>query len=72
MVAKVGGPCFEVTAGEKEETITCLANLNAACGYSTTMIIFKGKWLKAEWFLGCPPNSVVKMLDNRCIKSVVF
>lgn len=47
VVAEVGGPCFEVTAGEKGETTTCLASLNAAGGYGTTMIIFKGKRLKA-------------------------
>lgn len=48
MVAEVGGPCFEVTAGEKGETTTCLASLNAAGGHDTTMIIFKFKLLKAE------------------------
>lgn len=63
VVAEVGGPCFE---------ITCLASLNAASGYGTTMIIFKGKWLKAEWLLGCPPNTVVKMSDNRWINSQLF
>ena len=69
MVAEVGGPCFEVTAGEKGVTTTCLASLNAAGVYGTTMIIFKGKRLKAEWLLGCPPNTVVKMSDNGWIIS---
>ncbi|KAJ8385034.1 hypothetical protein AAFF_G00195640 [Aldrovandia affinis] len=32
VVAEVGSPCFEVTGGEKGETTTCLASLNAAGG----------------------------------------
>ncbi|KAI4823622.1 hypothetical protein KUCAC02_012200, partial [Chaenocephalus aceratus] len=57
VVAEVGAPCFEVTGGEKGQTTTCLACINAAGGYGPTMIIFKGKRMKAEWLFGAPKNT---------------
>ncbi|KAJ8409187.1 hypothetical protein AAFF_G00242080 [Aldrovandia affinis] len=64
VVAEVGSPCFEVTGGEKGETTTCLASHNAAGGYGPTMVIFKGKRMKAEWLLGSPQNTAVKISDG--------
>ncbi|KAF3856780.1 hypothetical protein F7725_017503 [Dissostichus mawsoni] len=64
VVAEVGAPCFEVTGGEKGQTTTCLACINTAGGYGPTMIIFKGKRMKAEWLFGAPKNTFVKMSDN--------
>ncbi|KAI4800022.1 hypothetical protein KUCAC02_016559 [Chaenocephalus aceratus] len=70
--AEVGAPCFEVTGGEKGQTTTCLACINAAGGYGPTMIIFKGKRMKAEWLFGAPKNTFVKMSDNGWIDSDLF
>ncbi|KAJ4933867.1 hypothetical protein JOQ06_006676 [Pogonophryne albipinna] len=61
VVAEVGAPCFEVTGGEKGQTTTCLACINAAGGYGPTMIIFKGKRMKAEWLFGAPKNTFAWM-----------
>lgn len=59
VVTEVGSPCFEVTSGEKGETTTCLASINAAGGYGPMLIIFKGKRLKADWIFGSPNNTHV-------------
>ncbi|KAJ8396808.1 hypothetical protein AAFF_G00014070 [Aldrovandia affinis] len=72
VVAEVGSPCFEVTGGEKGETTTCLASHNAAGGYGPMMVIFKGKRMKAEWLLGSPQNTAVKISDNGWINSELF
>ncbi|XP_078019384.1 uncharacterized protein LOC144459386 [Epinephelus lanceolatus] len=72
VVAEVGTPCFEVTGGEKGTTTTCLASINAAGGYGPTMIIFKGKRMKAEWVFGAPKNTFVRMSDNGWINADLF
>lgn len=72
VVAEVGSPCFEVTSGEKGETTTCLASINAAGGYGPTLIIFKGKRLRADWLFGSPNNTHLRMSDNGWINAELF
>lgn len=72
VVAEVGSPCFEVTGGEKGETMTCLASINAASGYGPTLIIFKGKRLRADWLFGASKNTYLRMSDNGWINAELF
>ena len=69
VVGQVDQPCVEVCAGEKGETTTCLAAFNAEGTYSQTMIIFKGKRVRAEWLQGCPENTSLQYSDNGWITS---
>lgn len=70
VVAEAGLPCFEITAGEKGETSTCLSSINAGGGYGP--IIFKGKRMKAEWVFGAPENTFLRMTDNGWINTELF
>ncbi|KAL2095647.1 hypothetical protein ACEWY4_007795 [Coilia grayii] len=72
VVAEVGSPCFEITAGEKGETSTLLACINAAGGYGPNMVIFKGKRMKANWLYGVPENTYLRMSDNGWINAELF
>lgn len=63
VVSGTGSPCFMITAGEKERTSTCLASLSAAGGHGATLIICKGKHMKADWLLGAPENTYLRMSD---------
>ncbi|KAL2095616.1 hypothetical protein ACEWY4_007764 [Coilia grayii] len=72
VVAEVGSLCFEITAGEKGETSTLLACINAAGGYGPNMVIFKGKRMKANWLYGVPENTYLRMSDNGWINAELF
>jgi uncharacterized protein affecting Mg2+/Co2+ transport len=72
VVAEAGSPCFEITAGEKGETSTCLSCINAGGGYGPNLIIFKGKRMKADWLFGAPENAFLRMSDNGWINTELF
>ena len=63
-IGEVGRPSFRITPGEKGQTTTVLACFNAAGEFSSPMVIFKAKRIKAEWCVGSPPNTLVKGSDN--------
>jgi len=63
-IGQVGRPSFRITPGEKGQTTTVLACFNAAGEFSSPMVIFKAKRIKAEWCVGSPPNTLVKGSDN--------
>ena len=72
LVAEAGSPCFEITAGEKGETSTCLSSINAAGGYGPNLVIFKGKRMKADWLFGAPEHTFLRMSDNGWINTELF
>jgi len=72
VIGAKGKPCYEVNPGEKGETTTVLATFNAVGTYAPLMFIFKGKRIKADWCVGAPVNSVVKVSDNGWITSELF
>ncbi|KAJ8392168.1 hypothetical protein AAFF_G00079740 [Aldrovandia affinis] len=72
VVGQVGQPCMEVCSGEKGEMTTCLAAFNAEGTYMHTMVIFKGKRLRAEWLCRCPGNITVRMSENGWINADLF
>jgi len=72
VIAKKGKPCYEVNQSEKGETTTVLATFNAVGTYAPLLFIFKGKRLKAEWCIGAPIDSLVKVSDNGWITSELF
>jgi hypothetical protein len=67
-----GQPCYHVTATEKGETTTVLACFNATGNFCPPTVIFKAKRLKAEWVVGSPPGSLIKVSDNGWITKEVF
>ena len=72
VIAEIGKPCYEVNPAEKSETTTVLATFNAVGTYAPLLFIFKGKRLKAEWCIGAPIDSLVKVSDNGWITSELF
>ena len=72
VIAEKGKPCYEVNPAEKGETTTVLATFNAVGTYAPLLFIFKGKRLKAEWCIGAPTDSLVKMSENGWITSELF
>ena len=72
VVGLKGKPCYEVNPGEKGETTTVLATFNAVGTYAPLLFIFKGKRLKAEWCVGAPVDSIVRVSDNGWITSELF
>jgi len=67
-----GQPCYQLTANEKGETTTVLACFNATGEFCPPTVIFKAKRLKAEWVVGSPPGSVIKVSDNGWITKEIF
>lgn len=67
-----GKSCFQVTSGEKGETTTVLAGFNAVGTYTPTMVIFKGKRLRAEWLEERPEKAIIRVSDNGWINSQLF
>jgi len=72
VIAEKGKPCYEVNPSEKGETTTVLATFNAVGTYAPLLFIFKGKRLKAEWCIGAPTDSLVKVSENGWITSELF
>ena len=72
VVGVKGKACYEINPGEKGETTTLLATFNAVGDYAPLMFIFKGKRLKAEWCVGAPVDSIVRVSDNGWITSELF
>jgi len=72
VVSVEGKACYEINPGEKGETTTLLATFNAVGDYAPLMFIFKGKRLKAEWCVGAPVDSIVRVSDNGWITSELF
>ena len=72
VVAAKGKPCYEINPGEKGQTTTVLATFNAVGTYAPLVFIFKGKRLKAEWCIGAPVDSLVRVSDNGWITSELF
>ncbi|KAL2095541.1 hypothetical protein ACEWY4_007689 [Coilia grayii] len=68
----LGKLACHVCAGEKGETTTCLAAFNAEGTYCRTLVIIKGKHIRAEWLSGCPENITVRCFDNGWINSDLF
>lgn len=72
VVGVTGKSCFQVTSGEKGETTTVLAGFNAVGTYTPTMVIFKGKRLRAEWLEERPEKAIIRVSDNGWINSQLF
>jgi hypothetical protein len=72
VVGVKGKPCYEINPGEKGETTTVLASLNAVGTYAPLLFIFKGKRLKSEWCIGAPVGSMVRVSENGWITSELF
>lgn len=50
-----------LTSGEKGETISCIACINAEGAFLPPVCVFKGKNLKTEWTDSLPPGSTIMM-----------
>jgi len=72
VVGLKGKQCYEVNPGEKGETTTVLATFNAVGTYVPLLFIFKGKRLEAEWCVGAPVDSIVRVSDTGWITSELF
>ncbi|KAK0134340.1 hypothetical protein N1851_030101 [Merluccius polli] len=72
VVGVMGKSCFQVTSGEKGETVTVLAGFNAVGTFTPTMVMFKGKRHRAEWLDNRPENAIVRVSDNGWINSQLF
>jgi len=51
-VGKKGQPLYQVTGGEKGETVIVLPVFNAVGDFGPVMVIFKGLRLKSDWAVG--------------------
>ena len=67
-----GQPCYQLTANEKAETTTVLACFNATGKFCPPTVILKAKRLKADWVVGSPPGSTIKVSDNGWITKEIF
>lgn len=67
-----GQPCYQLTANEKGETTTVIACFNATGNFCPPTVIFKAKRLKADWVVGSPPGSMIKVSDNGWITKDIF
>jgi len=67
-----GQPCYQVTANEKAETTTVIACFNATGKFCPPTVIFKAKRLKADWVVGSPPGSMIKVSDNGWVTKEIF
>ena len=72
VIAETGEPCYQITKNEKGQTTTVLACFNACGNYCPPTVIFKGKRLNANWVVGSPPNTVVRMSENGWITKEIF
>ncbi|KAL2097809.1 hypothetical protein ACEWY4_007016 [Coilia grayii] len=72
VVGATGKACFQVTAGEKGETVTIVAGFNAVGTFTPTMVIFKGKRINPDWVDNMPENTIVRVSDNGWITSQLF
>jgi len=67
-----GQPCYQLTANENAETTTVLACFNATGKFCPPTVILKAKRLKADWVVGSPPGSTIKVSDNGWITKEIF
>ncbi|XP_030762936.1 uncharacterized protein LOC115887610 [Sitophilus oryzae] len=74
VLAQKGSKCVpSISPGEKGETISVLACINAEGGYLPPYCIMKGKNKKEEWNDGLPPGSRIKMSEKSAyVNSEIF
>jgi len=49
-----------------------IACFNATGKFCPPTVIFKAKRLKADWVVGSPPGSMIKVSDNGWVTKVIF
>ena len=73
VIGEKGKPSYQVTSGEKGETVTVLAGMNAVGQFTPLLMLFKGKRMKPfRWAVGSPPDTIIRMSDNGWKTSETF
>jgi len=71
-VGEKGQPLYQVTGGEKGETVTVLPVFNALGDFGPIMVIFKGLRMKSDWATGSPPNAIIRCSKDGYINKELF
>jgi len=71
-VGEKGQPLYQVTGGEKGETVTVLPVFNAVGDFGPVMVIFKGLRLKSDWAVGSPSNAIIRCSKDGYINKQLF
>jgi len=71
-VGEKGQPLYQVTGGEKGETVTVLPVFNALGDFGPVMVIFKGLRMKSDWATGSPSNAIIRCSKDGYINKELF
>ena len=71
-VGEKGQPLYQVTGGEKGETVTVLPVFNALGDFGPVMVIFKGIRMKSDWATGSPSNAIIRCSKDGYINKELF
>ena len=59
-----GESTYQITSAKKGQNTIVLACFNAVSSYCPLLVLFKGKRMHADWAVGSPFGTVIRMTEN--------